>query len=189
MKFSEAIAILELTEDMDEVTGLIMAYRAAMKKYHPDVSMLPKEEALKIAKLVNEAYGFLIEHRGKWHVGMKSEVNLAEDMAAVVEKVYRLPSIILDRIGTYLWIEILAPTEFNFVDGETFDERWAKKKAIKIFRKGIGDQLKAQSFRWNRDKNRWMWGPRTRSNGYNFDDLKAKYGHDHIRTQPAMALG
>jgi hypothetical protein len=189
MKFSEAIAILELTEDMDEVTGLVTAYRVAVKKYHPDVSLLPKDDALKITKLVNEAYSFLIDHRGKWHVGMKSEGNLAADMEAAIAKVYRLPSIILDRIGTYLWIEILAPVEFAFTKGETFDERWAKKKAIKAFRKGIADQLKVHDFRWNSDKQRWMWGPRTRSNGYNFDDLKMKYGHDNIQTRPAMALG
>ena len=189
MKFSEAIAILELEEGMDEVTGLTTAYRAAVKKYHPDVSLLPKEDALEITKLVNEAYAFLLEHRGEWHVGMKSETNLAADMEATIGKVYRLPSIILDRIGTYLWIEILTPVEFAFIKGETFEERWAKKKAIKAFRKGISDQLKVHDFRWNRDKSRWMWGPRTRSHGYNFNDLKQKYGHENIRTRPAMALG
>ena len=67
LTFAEAVSILEIPEGSHEVDGgLTVAYRKAMKKYHPDVSDLPRDIALEMAKLVNAAYELLHENMGKW---------------------------------------------------------------------------------------------------------------------------
>ena len=62
MKFSEAISILEMEESMEVDDGLTSAYRKAMRKYHPDVTILDIDFALEMSKLVNEAYSFLSQN-------------------------------------------------------------------------------------------------------------------------------
>ncbi len=194
MKFSEAIAILELEEDMDAVTGLTTAYRAAMRKYHPDVTKLDLTFALEMSKLVNEAFSFLKEHMGKWSVADKGDTNIAGIMADVYNKIKHLPSITIERLGVWLWVTIDIPEEFKNQQADTFEERMAKKKGLSAFRKGVGAELREHGFRYAPKKQKWSWhspedGPkRWKRKGWDWNRIKSTFDGEELRSSPHQAM-
>ena len=194
MKFSEAIAILELTEDMDEVTGLTTAYRKAMRKYHPDVTELEPEFALAMSKTVNAAYSFLLENRGKWSVADKGEMNLADVMVDIYNKIRHLPDITIQPKGVWLWITIGIPTEFGNSQDDTYEIRKAKKDGLKAFRKGLGAELREHGFRYAPKKQKWSWhqagdGPRKWKRGsWSWDKIDRTFDGDELKSTPHMAM-
>ena len=194
MKFSEAIAILDLEEDMDAVTGLTTAYRKAMRKYHPDVTVLDLNFALEMSKLVNEAFSFLKEHMGKWSVADKGDTNIAGIMADVYNKIKHLPSITIERLGVWLWVTIDVPEEFKNQQADTFEERMAKKKGLSAFRKGVGAELREHGFRYAPKKMKWSWhspedGPkRWKRKGWDWNRIKATFDGEELRNAPHQAM-
>ena len=194
MKFSEAISILELTEDMDAVTGLTIAYRAAMRKYHPDVTKLDLDFALEMSKLVNEAYSFLSQNMGKWSVADKGETNLADLMAEVYNKINHLPDIIIDRKGVWLWVTIGIPNEFANASNDTYEIRKARKDGLKTFRKAVGAELREHGFRYAPKKQKWSWhdiadGPRKWKKGsWNWNKICSTFDGEELKTNPHTAM-
>ena len=194
MKFSEAIAILELEEGMDEVTGLTTAYRAAVKKYHPDVTKLEPDFALEMSKTVNAAYSFLLEHRGKWSVADKGKMNLADVMVDTYNKICHLPDITIIPKGVWLWVTIGTPLEFTFSKNDTFEERMAKKKGLAAFRKGLGSELRKQGFKYSGKHKKWSWhniedGPKKwKRKGWDWNRIDATFNGEELKSTPHMAM-
>ena len=195
MRFSEAIAILEMVEGSpDTDQGLVAAYRVAMKKYHPDVTTLEPALALEMSKLVNEAFSFLQETMGKWSVADKGKTNLVDVMADVYNKIRHLPSTTIKRLGVWLWVTIDTPTEFVNSPADTFEERLAKKKGLSGFRKGVGAELKEHGFRYAPKKMKWSWhdasdGPkRWKRKAWEWGRIKATFDGEELRTSPRGAL-
>ena len=196
MKISEAIAILELEEGSNDTDqGLVSAYRAAMKKYHPDVTALEPALALEMSKLVNEAFSFLKENFGKWSVADKGETSIANVMADVYNKIRHLPSITIERLGVWLWVTINAPAEFTNSPADTFEERLAKKKGLVAFRKSVGAEIKVPGFKYVGKEKKWAWhlqehGPgKWKRGSWSWDKKKGWFDHEELRTSPAMVLG
>lgn len=195
MKFSEAIAILELEKDMDAVTGLTTAYRKAMRKYHPDVTKLELNFALEMSKLVNEAFSFLKQNMGKWSVSDKGDTNIAGIMAEVYNKIKHLPNISIERLGVWLWVTIDTPMEFSSHSADTFEQRMEKKKGLSEFRKGIGKELKEHGFRYAPKKQKWSWhspsdGPKKwKRKGWDWNKIKATFDGEELRNTPHSAVG
>jgi len=194
MKFSEAISILELEEDMDAVTGLTTAYRVAMKKYHPDVTKLDARFALEMSQLVNEAYSFLSQNMGKWSVADGNDSNLADVMAEVYNKINHLPNIDIKRMGVWLWVTIEVPIEFGNEDSDTFEIRMTKKKGLKEFRQSLGKELKGHGFRYAPKKMKWGWhspedspAPWKRK-GWDWNRIKSTFENEELQTSPRGAL-
>ena len=194
MKFSEAIAILELTADMDAVTGLTTAYRAAMRKYHPDVTVLDLDFALEMTKTINAAYGFLIENMGKWSVADKGETNLADVMVDIYKKIRHLPNITIIPKGVWLWVTINCPAEFTNASSDTYEIRKAKRDGLKDFRKGLGAELREHGFKYAPNKKMWNWhqpgdGPRKWKRGsWSWDKINATFAGDELETNPHTAM-
>ena len=194
MKFSEAIAILELEEDMDAVTGLTTAYRAAMRKYHPDVTVLDLNFALEMTKTVNSAYSFLQENIGKWSVADKGETNLADMMVEIYKKIRHLPDITIIPKGVWLWVTINCPNEFTNDKDDTYEERKAKKDGLKAFRKGVGAELKKQGFRYAPKKKKWSWhdasdGPKRWKRGsWSWDKIDATFAGEELQSFPHQVM-
>jgi len=194
MKFSEAISILELEEDMDAVTGLTSAYRVAMKKYHPDVTKLDEKFALEMSQLVNEAYSFLSQNIGKWSIADGNDSNLADVMVAVYNKINHLPNITIDRMGVWLWVTINVPIEFTNDKDDTFEERMTKKRGLKAFRQGVGKELKGRSFRYAPEKKKWGWhSPEDaqsswKRKGWAWSRIKSTFDGEELKTNPYGAL-
>jgi len=195
MKFSEAIAILEIEANMDGATGLASAYRKAMKKYHPDVTKLEPEFALQMSKLVNEAFAFLKENMGKWSPADKGETNLADVMVDVYNKIKHLPSITIERVGVWLWVTINCPSEFTNASSDTYEIRKAKKTGLSEFRKGVGAELKKCDFRYAPKKMKWSWhspedGPKPwKRKGWDWNRIKATFDSEELHTAPRAAVG
>jgi len=194
MKFSEAISILELKEDMDAVTGLITAYRKAMRKYHPDVTKLDLTFALEMSKLVNEAYSFLSQNMDKWTVGDGADTNLADLMAEVYNKINHLPHITIERLGVWLWVTIGTPTEFKNHPADTFEIRKAKKDNTKKFRKEIGKELEGYGLTYAREKKKYTWhspfdGPKPwKRKSWDWNKIKATFDGEELRSTPHQAM-
>ena len=195
MKFSEAIAILEMEEDSrDTDQGLAAAYRVAMKKYHPDVTKLELSFALEMSKLVNEAFSFLKENFGKWSVADKGDTNIAGIMADVYNKIRHLPSITIERLGVWLWITIDIPDEFQNQQADTFEERMSKKKGLSNFRKGVGAELREHGFRYAPKKQKWSWhspsdGPkRWKRKGWDWNRIKSTFDGEELKSSPHQAM-
>jgi len=195
MRFSEAIAILEMVEGSpDTDQGLVAAYRVAMKKYHPDVTTLEPALALEMSKLVNEAFSFLQETMGKWSVADKGETSIANVMADVYNKIKHLPSITIERLGVWLWVTIDTPGEFTNSPADTFEERMVKKKGLVAFRKGVGAELKEHGFKYAPKKMKWSWhqagdGPeRWKRKGWDWNRIKSTFENEELRTSPRRAM-
>jgi len=194
MRFSEAIAILEIMEGSHEVDGgLTTAYRRAMKKYHPDVTKLEPAFALEMSKLVNEAYAFLHEHMGKWSAKDKGEVNLADIMAEIYNKIKHLPHITIERVGVWLWVTIDSPPEFIMAKTDELKEILAKRNGLKAFRQGVGKELSACGFKFSGKHKKWSWhdvydGPKFKKRGWDWDRITGTFGSDELDSKPRPAM-
>jgi len=196
MKFSEAIAILEMDlESHDTDQGLASAYRRAMKKYHPDVTKLEPAFALEMSKLVNEAYAFLHQNMGKWSLKDKGSTNLADIMADVYSKICHLPSITIERLGVWLWVTIETPIEFKSNPGDSLETIMKKRAGLKAFRKNLGSQLSTHSFQYAPKKMKWSWhnvgdGPKWRKRkAWDWDRIRTSFDHEELVTSPHRAVG
>lgn len=195
MKFSEALAILEMEDNGDLDGGLVSAYRKAMKKYHPDVTELELDFALEMSKLVNEAYAFLASNIGKWSIKDKGESNVASWMVDVYNKIRHIPHIQIVRAGIWLWVTIDGPSEFQDASSDTLESRMAKRKNLSEFRKGVGSQLKEAGFSYAPNKKKWSWhcvdqGPRKRwkRGSWSWDRITQTFTTDELETNPYSAV-
>jgi len=186
MKFSEAISILEMEENSNEVDeGLVRAYRQAMRKYHPDVTELDLDFALEMSKMVNEAYSFLSQNMGKWSVGDKASTNIAGMMAEIYNAIKHIPHITIERKGVWLWVKVYGPPEF---------QANSMKKDLSDFRKGVGKKLKVHGFTYGSAKQYWTWhdGQRTwrkKGRGWSDEKINRTYGCEELETDPRQAVG
>jgi len=192
MKFSEAISILEMEESMEVDDGLTSAYRKAMRKYHPDVTILDIDFALEMSKLVNEAYSFLSQNVGKWKVGDKGSTNIAEFMVDIYNAIRHIPHITIERVGVWMWVTVDGPPEYNYAPTDTVKSRLKKKEDLSKFRTGVGDQLKEHGFRYGFKKKKWSWhegtGPRWKREGLPWNVIKSRYGSEELETNPHTAM-
>lgn len=195
MKFSEAIAILEMEKSNDVDEGLTTAYRKAMWKYHPDVTKLDLDFALEMSKLVNEAYAFLVANKGKWSINDKGSSNVAEWMVDVYNKIRHIPHITIVRAGVWLWVTIEKPEEFKIVATDDAYTIARKSQGFKKYKSDLGKVLEKAGFIRNPSKNMYSWhcvdqGPRKRwkRGAWSWDKITKTFVCDELETAPRTAV-
>ena len=199
LTFAEAVSILEIPTDSHEVDGgLTLAYRKAMKKYHPDVSSLPKDMALEMAKLVNAAYELLHENMGKWCAKDGDKVNLTDILEEMYHKAKHLPYIKFHPRFMWLWVEIVIPPEFKPGKEDSLKTISEKLKKAKAFKKQIGDELEKLGFAhsktqekgkpdWNFHSPEYGASPWKRGS-WGWDKINNWFGDDEMQSSPRPVL-
>ena len=195
LTFAEAVSILEIPEGSHEVDGgLTTAYRKAMKKYHPDVSSLPRDIALEMAKLVNAAYELLHENMGKWCAKDGDKVNLTDMLEEMYNKAKHLPHIVFHPRFMWLWVEILTPPEYKAVMADDLKEIAAKVKKAKAFKKKVGAELERLGFTYSREQKKYFWhSPEYGANpfkkgSWGWDKINIWFGEDEMQSSPRPVL-
>jgi len=165
MNTQEALQVLK--PEAATLEALKQAYRAAARKYHPDVN--PHGEEL--MKLVNAAYDLLVSSLGEWAIHENaaegpSEMSLDEEMSGILSKIGHLPGLLFEICGTWLW-----------VTGNTYLHRQALKDAGLFFAP---------------KKKAWFWRPpesKTSSRGqWDLDKIRNVHGSRTIKTQSLQGL-
>ena len=162
MNLTEALNILKPTGN--DPDSLKAAYRAASKRYHPDVN----PDSLKLMKLINCAYDFLKLHINKWHFqDSNNDTPIDEVLQDLFNKIKHFVSIKSEVCGTWMWLS-----------GET----WRYKKELKEF-----------GFKWAGKKRQWYWSPagfRKKSKRvFTMDEIRSKYGSVELEPELRSALG
>lgn len=72
------------------------AYRAACKRYHPDIN----PDGAEIMKLINAAYDFLKKHLGQWSTSQRdrTETPIDEIFSEILNRIH------IEVCGTWLWV-------------------------------------------------------------------------------------
>jgi hypothetical protein len=159
MNLAQAIGIIK--PEGNSESDLKTAYRAAAKKYHPDVN----PDGLEIMKLVNAAYDFLKQHMGKWdihkHADTTGAPSVDEIFADILKKIRHLRGLSIEACGTWLW-----------VTGDTKPNKAA---------------LKAAGLRYAPKKQAWYWRPegyRKKSKRVlDLNEIRATFGSQKIDTE------
>ncbi len=139
------------------------AYRAACKKYHPDVN----PNGLEIMKAVNAAYSFLKKNLTKWnHTQQTNDTSIPDILQAIFDKIKHFGNIEAEVCGSWLW-----------VSGET----WRYKK-----------ELKAAGLKWAAKKRQWYWSPagyKKRSKRvFEMPEIRALFGSCELDQEPLAAV-
>jgi len=128
VNINQALNVLRPEGNTEE--DLKSAYRAACKKYHPDIN----PHGLELMKVINTAYAFLKKNMRKWrHTQQTNDKGIDEILQDIFNKIKHLANIESEVCGSWLW-----------VSGQT----WRYKK-----------QLKDHGFRWAPKKHQWYWRP------------------------------
>jgi hypothetical protein len=152
MKIAEAANFLGI---FGEITPEIAkaAYRAASKKFHPDVNPAGEE----MMKIINAAYDVLKDFVGKverQEGEPEQDRNYPEAVNEALNAIIGLDGLEIEICGTWVW-----------VGGNTRDHK---------------DALKATGFRWAKKKVRWYFRPAEwKSTGrgkMSMDEIRFKYG-------------
>ena len=158
MRIAEAKGILGVNDNTapDEIKR---AYRAACKKYHPDIN----PAGLELMKLVNLAYQTLMDALEKgWQFDRTEPVSgIPEKMAEIIDAISGLYGVAAEICGSWLW-----------VSGDT---------------RPYKDTLKELGMKFARNKAAWYWhakGYRKRSRRVlDMDEIRAMYGSETVKTE------
>jgi hypothetical protein len=162
MNVSQALNILKPESNTAE--ALKAAYRAACKRYHPDIN----PDGAEIMKLINAAYDFLKKHLGQWSTSQRNrtETPIDEIFSEILNRIRHFPGIHIEVCGNWLWIT-----------GNTRPYREA---------------LKAAGLRWAHKKRAWYWRPegyRKKSRRVlSLDEIRFTFGSREIETEKREPL-
>jgi len=162
MNITEALNILK-PEGNDD-TALKAAYRAACKRYHPDIN----PDGLELMKVINAAYAFLKNNLNKWSYHQATnETPIDTIIAEMFSKVKHFVNVNAEVCGTWLWLT-----------GET----WRYKK-----------ELKEYGFKWAPKKRAWYWhseGYHKRSKRvFDLNEIRATFGSIDLESEKLSAIG
>ena len=163
MQITDAAKLLNLVGD---ITPEIVkaAYRAATKKYHPDIN--PAGENM--MKLINAAYDVLKAYNGIIDEdGTPDSAPYPDAVNDALNVIIDLPGLIIEICGAWIW-----------VSGATREHK---------------DTLRETGFKYASKKQMWNFRPvgwRSQSRGNtSMDDIRQKYGSDtpRARRRPSLA--
>ncbi len=162
MNRTEALNVLR--PQGNSLNDLKSAYRAACKKYHPDIN----PHGLELMKVINTAYAFLKKNMDKWsHNQQTDDISITEVLQEVFDKIKHFVNIESEVCGSWLW-----------VSGET----WRYKK-----------ELKAAGLRWAPKKHQWYWRPegyRKKSRRVlSMGEIRTMFGSVEMEQEQLAALG
>lgn len=162
MNISQALNILK--PEANTAEALKAAYRAACKRYHPDIN----PDGAEIMKLINAAYAFLKEHLGRWSTSQRdrTETPIDEIFTEILSKIRHFPGINIEVCGTWLW-----------VTGDT---------------RPVRETLKDAGLRFASKKVAWYWRPegyRKKSRReFTLDEIRGTFGSREIETEEREPL-
>lgn len=170
-----AAKVLGLTGEIN-AERVERAYRRAAMKYHPDRN--PAGHVMMQA--VNAARATLKDWQGTLdHGNAERATRYGSDLNDAIDWLIHCVGLDLEICGSWLW-----------VSGDTRTH----KDRIKSF--VTDDNGKPNRFRWHSKKAKWYFAPndfegrrrRFRSN-VDMNEIRDKYGSQHVRTQPRTAIG
>jgi len=125
MKISDALSILDLASGAtaEEVKA---AYKAAVKKYHPDINPAGEE----MMKLVNAAFEAL--KSGKTETDQPTQKDFGEELNIALNAIIDLPGLDIEICGAWIWVGGDTRAHKEALKGAGF--RWANKKKRWNFR-------------------------------------------------------
>ncbi|KZL20410.1 Chaperone protein DnaJ [Pseudovibrio axinellae] len=148
MKISDALSVLGVPSGATQAE-IKAAYKAAAKKYHPDLNPAGAE----MMKLVNAAFDVL-QAQGTVHTDEATNVNYGEDLNAALNAIIDLDGLEIEICGAWIW-----------VGGNTREHKDALKAA--------GFKYASKKKRWNFRPAGWKSKSRGRST---MEDIREKHG-------------
>lgn len=146
------------------------AYRRLAMKYHPDRN----PAGLVMMKALNAAREALADFRGTLN-HTEQAANYGGDLNDAISAILHCVGLELEICGAWLW-----------VSGETK----AHKETIKAFESETGNR-----FKWHSKKSSWYFAPndyrgkfRKSRGNVAMEDIRERYGSQHVRTQGRTAL-
>lgn len=157
MKIQDALNTLAISETPVTLEMVKEAYRAAAKKYHPDIYPASEETM----KIVNGAYGSLCETQ--FPISNTFETD-ASDYGSELNHA-------LNKIIIYLDLQIEICGSWVWVSGNTKERK---------------DILKEAGFRYSGPKKMWCFRPNSDRKKYrgtrSIDDIRNVYGSKRVKT-------
>ena len=145
----DALSILGLAAGASR-EEIAAAYKALVRKYHPDVN--PAGEQM--AKLINAARDALADYDGATAAHGETQTNYGDELNAALNAIINLPGLDIEICGAWVW-----------VGGDT---------------RTYKDALKAAGFKWASKKLKWNYRPagwKSVSRGnVSMDEIREKYG-------------
>lgn len=126
MNIYDAAKILGLTGELDPKT-VKAAYRAACKKYHPDLNPAGDE----MMKLVNAAFDALKDYTGKIEQE-QSQQHYGDHLNDALNAVLGLSGLVIEICGAWLWVTGDTKPHKEALKEAGF--KWASKKKAWYFR-------------------------------------------------------
>ncbi|MGE3682640.1 MAG: J domain-containing protein [Bdellovibrionales bacterium] len=164
MRTNDAISILGINENPINEEVLKRAYRAASRKFHPDLNPAGGE----LMKLVNAAYdtlsslSFPIANEAEGAATYGDEINKA------LNKIKHVTTFIIEVCGAWVWVS--GPT------------------------KEYKDILKGAGFLFSGPKKMWYFRPaqekrrRFKGESLSIDEIREKYGSHKVKPQFSRSL-
>ncbi len=124
MNIYDAAKILGLTGNLNP-EDTKAAYRAACKKYHPDINPVGEE----MMKIINQAFDALKDYTGK----MKSEqTDYGDLLNDALNAISGLPALVIEICGSWVWVTGETRQHKDTLKEAGF--KWAAKKKAWYFR-------------------------------------------------------
>jgi len=157
MTIDQALGII--APEPRNLEGLQAAYKALIRKYHPDLN----PNGLELTKLVNAARDMLVQTADIWtqaEYESKSdpEYHIDQEIDEIYRKIRHIPGLKITLSGVWLWVS--GDTKPHKETFKTLNFRWANKKKAWYWRP-------ADSKRPKRGRNKGEW---------TFEKIYNKYG-------------
>jgi hypothetical protein len=124
MNIYDAAKVLGITGDITP-EDVKAAYRAACKKYHPDVNPVGDD----MMKLINAAYAVLKDYTG---TVKDQQTDYGDALNAALNGIFGLPGLVIEICGAWLWVTGTTATHREQLKAAGF--KWAPKKKAWYFR-------------------------------------------------------
>jgi len=124
MNIYDAAKILGLTGSLNP-EDTKAAYRAACKKYHPDINPVGEE----MMKIINQAYDALKDYTGEMRSEQTDYGDLLND---ALNAISGLPALVIEICGSWVWVTGETRAHKDTLKESGF--KWAAKKKAWYFR-------------------------------------------------------
>jgi hypothetical protein len=166
MKIKEALNILNPVSA--NPVDIKSAYKAFVRKYHPDVN----PDGLELMKLGNLAWEVIMQNLDyidrEWAKvnGEKPEASIPEEIAEMFAKIRHFPNITAELCGIWIW-----------VSGDT---------------KPLAKEFKRLGFRWAFKKRMWSWHPscyiKIGRSEWSMSEIRSTWGSQELETEELSAV-
>jgi len=139
-------------------------YRVLAFRHHPD-----RGGETAVMQAINAEYKYLFANLGSIHRNVKGEIytkqttEIPEDFIEIISQLIRLPGLIVEIIGSFIW-----------VTGET------KQHKDALGKDGLG-------FRWQPNKQAWYLAPegwrKSNRKVFGLDEIRAMFGTQTVNAQ------